>query len=248
MGEYAIHNGQRVKIGTCENMYYLRADQMTDVHGEDARGNFGAEGLAVIRFRFPFPDEDGIEPGHFEDYGRGWKVPGGYMLPADLSGDEHRPLQFRHDLGYLVSIPCPEQFQSPGFDAMSGTLTVDGADEPYSFRVGRNGFSGGGAKVVQQAFRGGRLVTILHCGSCGAIHRLDTIEDALPVIEAFRDEAERTEWRRLASDWDEERGVWGDSSNYGHEPAHGEKARKELLEMAIRIAAGYATLTPERVS
>ncbi len=28
MGEYAIYRGERIKIGTCEDMYYLRPDQV----------------------------------------------------------------------------------------------------------------------------------------------------------------------------------------------------------------------------
>lgn len=215
MGEYAkTRAGDEIKLGTCEDMYYLRADQVDEIAGY----RFAFE---VDRFRFPFPDEDENAPGHFDDYSRGWKVPGGYTLPETLSGDEHRSIQFSAPMGYLVSLPCPEQFGR----ADGGTFTeIPIGEHGDTIRVGRNGFSGGGATVHQQAYRGGVLVTLLHCGSCGAVHRLDTLEDAEPVIEAFRAEADRTEWRRV--DW----------------------RREHLLTIAARIEAGYFTRTPgERV-
>lgn len=238
MGEYATYKGEQVKLGTCENMYYLRAEQRGLVHGGDAPSNFSAEGLAVIRFRFPFPDEDDVEPGHFEDYDRGVRIPGGYRLPETLSGsDGHGMVQFTSQVGYVLSVPCPEQFSEPGLEAW----TV--IDEDVRLRIGRNGFRGYPV-VRQQAFRGGQLVTLVSCGACGALHRLDTLEDAEPVIEAFRAEADRQEWRRLSSDWDEDAGRWGGSCNYGWEQVHTGSAREFYLLMAARIEAGYAVRTP----
>ncbi len=66
MGEYAKYNGREVKIGTCENQYYLRADQARSV--QPLRGNVDpVKDAAAIRFRFPFPDEDQVGPGAFKD-------------------------------------------------------------------------------------------------------------------------------------------------------------------------------------
>lgn len=235
MGEYAEHNGQQVKIGTCEDMYYLRPDQVDEIRGY----RFDADTLAVIRFRFPFPDEDGIEPGRFADYSRGVRVPG-YSLPAELSGDEHGSIQFSHPAGYLVSLPCPESARSKGDDlATDIPMCAEAVGGPFPLRVHRNGFTGHPV-VRQQAHRGGHLVTLLSCGACGAKHRLDTLEDAAPVIAAFREEAERTEWRRASADWDTERGCWSqDSCNYADEPVHSETDRARLHAIADRIEAGY---------
>jgi hypothetical protein len=71
MGEYAIRKSDNVevKIGTCESMYYLRADQRSQVR--HLEGNVHPERDAhSIRFRFPFPDEDTIAPGDFNDHNR----------------------------------------------------------------------------------------------------------------------------------------------------------------------------------
>jgi len=65
MGEYAKlkATGQKVKIGTCENMYYLRfEDRHKVIYDYSFTGS---------RFRLPFPDEDNIVIGNYNDYDRG---------------------------------------------------------------------------------------------------------------------------------------------------------------------------------
>lgn len=55
MGEYAMYGGHQIKIGTCEDMYYLRADQAQRVRPE--RGSVDPFRQAPeIRFRFPWPE------------------------------------------------------------------------------------------------------------------------------------------------------------------------------------------------
>jgi hypothetical protein len=68
MGEYGTYLGNNIKIGTCEDMYYLRADQRHLVKAA------ALHDLTDIRFRFPFPDEDHRQPGDFDDYDRGLTV------------------------------------------------------------------------------------------------------------------------------------------------------------------------------
>jgi hypothetical protein len=203
MGEYAQYNGSDIKLGTCENMYYLRADQRHLIDGYKFA-------LDIERFRFPFPDEDDVEAGAFKDHSRGVRIPG-WSLPATLSGDEHGSVQFTSSAGYVLSIPCPEQFGTPGI----GPVDVEGVN------VHRNGFNGYPV-VRQQALRGGVWVTLVSCGACGCLHRLDTLEDAEPVIEAFRNEAAREQYRAGTI-----------------ELANSETHRAFLLEMASRIEAGY---------
>jgi hypothetical protein len=163
MGEFATvkATGERVKIGTCEDMLYLRWDQRQEVSYED--GFDGTE-----RFRFPWPDEDGTEPGAFDDPDRGFPL-FGFEQPADL---EHGSAQFAstYRRGYLLSLPCPE-----GPNAPEG--------------IARNGY-GGPCSLIQQAWRGGRLVGIARCNGCGAAYRLeDGYEEAAAV--ALRSEADR---------------------------------------------------------
>lgn len=173
MGEYANFNGQRIKVGTCEDMYYLRWDQAYKVTESETDFN-DPDILSVIRFRFPWPDEDGNAPGDFEPFRRMrlWGVP----VPAEV---EHGLVQFKAANGYLASLPCPE---SGELGASGMTRTVDG------LTVHLNGY-GGSCSLTAQGWRGGRLVGIAECNGCRHSYRLDDgNEEAVAV--AIRSEAD----------------------------------------------------------
>lgn len=213
MGEYANHNGERVKIGTCESMYYLRADQAHMVEAVSGSVDPVADRFG-IRFRFPFPDEDDIAPGRFEDYDRGVQIPG-WSIPEEFD-DGHGSVQFTSTAGYVLSIPCPEQFGQPGFHV----------DTPGGLRVHRNGFNGGPVVRQQKWLDSGVLCTVFSCGACGALWRLETIEQAEPVIVAYRSAADERERQRQR---DEEH----------HGVPMSDPSIAVYHEMAERIAAGY---------
>ena len=61
MGEYALRKSDResIKIGTCDDMYYLRYEDQDKVIPESG-SDFGN------RWRIPFPDEDHILPGDYD--------------------------------------------------------------------------------------------------------------------------------------------------------------------------------------
>ena len=170
MGEYATLNGAEIKIGTCEDMFYLRADQAHLVR--PVQGSLDPRNPKIqteIRFRFPWPDEDDVQPGEFRPFGRSLCVPG-IQIPA---GVEHDTVQFSAEVGYLVSLPCPE-----------------GAGMPAGLTIRRNGFAGA-FHLVQQAYRKGVLALIGRCGGCGVCFNLPTWGDAEPVVVAIRAEADR---------------------------------------------------------
>jgi hypothetical protein len=169
MGEHAKYHGEEIKIGTCEDMYYLRFDQRNKV--TPLRGNVdpGSESdVHALRFRFPWPDEDKNEPGAFESYGRAIAAHD-IMAPA---GVDHSTVQFVAHAGYLVSLPCPEGQPgcTPGF-----TTRVNG------LHVARNGFSGAVQLVQQKLLADGRLVPVCRCGGCGTARRKPSRTPALNV-------------------------------------------------------------------
>ncbi len=171
MGEYAKYRGDRVKIGTCEDMLYLRADQRHLVVAEHGNVDPVRDAERGIRFRFPFPEEDGIEPGAFENPFKRQRVD---MVAPD--GVEHHSVQFVADRkGYVVSLPCPE-----GPDA-----------DP---RVHRNGFAGA-TFLVQQRMVEGQLVAVFEC-ACGTKWRAPTLADAAPAVEGLLAEADRLDHLR----------------------------------------------------
>jgi hypothetical protein len=170
MGEFAIYKDQRIKIGTCEDLGYLRAEQWSLVTPE--LGNCDeATYLRQSRFRFPWPDEDEIEPGAFSDLDRSYAVHG--LRPPDSVKGEHGRVQFTSSRGYMCSLPCPE----------SGVV-LDGV------RIQHNGYAGA-VRLCQQRWWNGVLVGVLRCNGCGIVWRLETQDDAAPVAVALRSEADR---------------------------------------------------------
>lgn len=108
MGEYAIRksDGERIKIGTCEDMYYLRYEDRAKVRA--LSGNVDPEREATaLRFRLPFPDEDGLEPGSYEDYNRGVLLfRGNEYFTDDETANDPGNIQLTHPSGLLVNVPC----------------------------------------------------------------------------------------------------------------------------------------------
>jgi hypothetical protein len=169
MGEYALYNGERIKIGTCENMYYLRADQVHKVQPLDGNVNpHSIEQAGQIRFPFPFPQEDNEKPGEFDDHDYGLGLYG-VEPPAEI---DHYSIQFQNSKGLLVSLPCPESRGSKAFP----------------FKIHYNGYSGK-VKISQQRLIDGKLVLVCECGSCGAKYRLPTIQEAQPIIDQLLKDA-----------------------------------------------------------
>lgn len=173
MGEYATlrSTGDRIKIGTCEDMYYLRHDQLALVRGEE--GSVDPSRDTSIRFRFPFPQEDNKPPGSFEPF-YGLEVPG-VTAPRDC---DHYSVQFsaRGNNGfgsYLVSLPCPN-----GPD--SGKI---------GHKVHRNGI-GSEVKIVQQRPFNGELWTVCECTACGSKWRCDrkSAEELAVALRSYADQ------------------------------------------------------------
>jgi hypothetical protein len=184
MGEHALYRGEQIKIGTCENLYYLRAEQAGLVSALPNNVDPVADRDA-IRFRFPFPDEDGIEPGGFDDHDRGLVLQD-LEPPAELA-DEHLLVQFNASNGYHCSLPCPEGKPLAG----------------VTFH--KNGY-GGAVELVQQRYVGDDLVPVLRCKGCGIAWSLRTLVDATPALDALAAMARREE--RTA----EQRGTAGNAA------------------------------------
>lgn len=171
MGEYATVDGvDGVKLGTCEAMYYLRADDVPRVTGYPAFRDDGYKDWAL--FRFPWPWEDDIEPGAYEGaWGRGLTI-WGASVPE---GVDHGIVQLTHRNGYLVNAPCPEAHD---FEA------------PDGWAVHRNGY-GGAVALVAQRYWEGALVGVCECKGCGHLYRMPTLADAADVLDGIAAMAER---------------------------------------------------------
>jgi hypothetical protein len=166
-------------------MLYLRADQVELVTAQ-ADSVDPIRDAEHLRFRFPFPSEDGIEPGAFDDPDRTMRVDG---LDLSRIPFEHGTVQFTARPGYVVSLPCPE--------SNKGKETAQQA----GYRVFKNGWKGDW-HIVQQRVLEGRLVLVMECGGCGSRFRLPTLADAAPVVEALirKVEEERNPYNRFGSE------------------------------------------------
>jgi hypothetical protein len=185
MGEYANFNGESVKIGTCESMYYLRFDQRALVQ-KQAHSLDPVECVDELRFRFPWPDEDDCTPGdvRFSENGfeRSVAVPG-FVADADV---EHSTVQFAstRPTGYVVSLPCPES-SAYGDAERGGRLAPFGG-----LHVHRNGFSGAVLLTATRYRPGIGLVPVLKCGGCGSMWRVEDVAGIERIAVAFRSAAD----------------------------------------------------------
>lgn len=182
MGEYAIRktDGVEIKIGTCEQMYYLRADQVGQIlpvlHSVNPQS---VDHAGSIRFRFPFPQEDGNKPGDFNDYDYGLGLYG--VEPPE--GIDHYSCHFSNK-GLMLSIPCPRSKEG----------------KASNLKVGYNGYSGP-VHIHSQRLVDGKLVLVLRCGDCGALYRVPTLEEAQPVLFVLEEQAKsRDHETRIANE------------------------------------------------
>jgi hypothetical protein len=123
MGEYArrVSDGSGVKIGTCEEMLYLRFSDRSKV--SVIPGNVDVNDDLIVGhllFRLPFPDENNVKPGDYEKPFRRYRLyrkdaNGGtsdYTMPELL---EQRPgiMQVTHPSGLLLNVPCYHGMRLP---------------------------------------------------------------------------------------------------------------------------------------
>jgi hypothetical protein len=103
MGEYAIRNSdeQKIKIGTCENMYYIRYEDRLKV--AKLAGNLDCSKELGLFWRLPFPDEDHKQPGDYEEFDRSYPLKG---FEPNVSGSNPGTLQMRHESGLMINVNC----------------------------------------------------------------------------------------------------------------------------------------------
>jgi len=109
MGEYAIRKSddEQVKIGTCEDMYYLRYEDRDKVR--KLANSLDPSRELDLRFRLPFPDEDGVKPGEYQDYNRGERLYAENDTECrnlQIPDDDPGIIQLTHLSGLLLNVPC----------------------------------------------------------------------------------------------------------------------------------------------
>lgn len=151
MGEFALdQTGNEIKIGTCENMYYLRYEDRFKVRPKP--GNINPQTELNLYWRLPFPAEDTVQPGFYEDAFKRVQLPYAFE-EMHMKDTVKNPgsIQLHSDgMGIYVHLTCyhnqqlPESSKdcrpffngkSPAFSLIAVTNTENGV----RFKVSCNG-------------------------------------------------------------------------------------------------------------
>lgn len=167
MGQY--YKGE--KIGTCENMYYIRLSQAKKLAELGARDDDGITFKSmmtdnVTRFRFPWPDEDGREKaGLFYSnvtvHDRGFTIPVPEHIEVghcDICVGNQPRNQSGHNVNIFLPCPHSEEF------ARLGLRTSHGG-------VGQQHIT-----IKYHAIRDGVRTTLFECARCGQLQRMSNEE------------------------------------------------------------------------
>ena len=167
MGEYIKFQGEHVKIGTCEDLYYVTYDQLLDMvqnGAEQAPHNLPpADYLSNgFRYRFPFPNDDG------EDFDKGVVVT---APPEMLSHVQH------------TRICCPLTPNGGGYGINAFVeCPMSTEADPAQFSVGPHTRI---VEIVQQKVVDGCLWAVLRCAYCGTRWRLPP-DQAIAFVDHIR--------------------------------------------------------------
>lgn len=182
MSEYATRkiDGKEFKIGTCEDMFNCRYDQISEVIYPYMSDN--------LYWRIPTPDEDGILPGDFDDslLREDGYIPWKLKIDTSKFSEEDKADMKQRGLfqlkephmGLLVNLRCPhgfpmEQFKqnkdgyiiSMGYSGHQDTLYLKGLkNEPNELKV------------------------LVECSACGSMWSF-SFNEIEPLIESI--------WMRL---------------------------------------------------
>ena len=183
MGEYARLGKHDIKIGTCENMYYLRYDDRYRV--SHIPGNVDPKRDFDLRWRLPFPDEDNLGPGGYDDYARGTPLlmrtsTGTDYFRAPALAENPGTLQLRHECGLLVNLPCYHGEKLP--DISEGRAFWNGKGYFYELAFVKNTRDG--------------LAPIIRCKACEHLWRMEW-DEVLPFIHDEKLRARLEAYARL---------------------------------------------------
>jgi hypothetical protein len=169
MGENATYNGQQIKIGTCENMYYLRYSDIGKI--QSLSGNVDVHDQKTVnqlRFRLPFPDEDHIAPGRYEPF-RGATLHG---YSDKETAETPGIVQLNSKSGMLVNIAC-----------YHGEKLPENTKESQFFWNGK----GPAYELTFLKFIDGKCFGVYSCVDCNQSFRAP-LKELLPFMVGYKDQ------------------------------------------------------------
>jgi len=189
MGEYAKlkTTGEEVKIGTCENMYYLRfEDRYKVVYDYSFTG---------YRFRLPFVDEDNVGIGNYNNYDRGIELIPHYDEDIKLTSyfddiykehyQEHKGLiQLCHESGLMVNASCYHGYKLPDNNNSKELKAFFNGKTSINFELSQ-------VKIhLNEETKIKELIPIVRCKHCKTPFKADWASVLLHVRQTTKEERE----------------------------------------------------------
>lgn len=160
MGEYAKYKGEKIKIGTCNEMYYLRYDQRHLV--TPIPGNVDpVKQINSIWFRAPRNDEKDIAPGEFEYYGYCGSKPIRIYLNTK---DENYANELEK---FCLNNPDIVQLKNEKMGVLVNINCYHGYKGENGENVHYNGWNSNTLGIAAIGFREGRAYALICCIACG---------------------------------------------------------------------------------
>lgn len=168
MGEYAIRksDNRRIKIGTCENMYYVRyEDRNKLIPEEESLDCAKTDGL---KWRLPFPDEDTSKIGNYGPM-RTLPLSKNFKINADPDLTTGT-MRIESELGIRLNITCYHGLKLP-CNTQEVTFSFD-------HLISREPFF----DLCAVKNTGNRLYPVVRCNGCGEQWQCDW-NDVIPYVE-----------------------------------------------------------------
>jgi len=189
MGEYAKlkTTGEDVKIGTCENMYYLRFEDRYKVIYDCS--------FDGCRFRLPFPDEDKEEIGNYREYERGIDLIPYYdeemkqtfyfdNIYKKYYEEQKGTIQLHHQSGLLINVSCYHGYQLPDTNNSKDFKVFFNGKTSWSFELSQ-------VKIqLNKETKVKELIPIVRCKHCKIPFRADWASVLLHVRKTEKEEKE----------------------------------------------------------
>ena len=181
MGEHVKLRGETVKLGTCEDLYYTRFEQLKAMVSEcqEMPGNMPPEEYLNPahgwRYRFPFPDEDDVGIGEYQDYDKAVTISVPLDAPIALDAESHRSVYrsigVGEGYGYNVNarIPCPASKKMPELWCNGNVVDY------FPLQI-----------IQQKPLPSGVVAVVLRCGWCKAGFRLEELDEVTYLVDLLR--------------------------------------------------------------
>jgi len=166
MGEYAKYNGNEIKIGTCEQMFYLRWEDRGKV--QKIPNSLDPARIMGLYFRLPFPDEDAIGPGGYKDYARGLRL----YKPGEYGCDDYRDPELAETPGIVQLHHQPSGLLLLNVQCFHGEKLPDCGPNVRAFWNGKgHSYELSSVKTTAEG-----LFPIIRCRHCRTAWRRDWAE------------------------------------------------------------------------